>query len=410
MASGRRAKQRRERATPLPAPLSDPPPRRPRRWKALAAGVLAVTALGAAGFFLRGPVERYRTDRRFARAQQLLAGGQDLAAATELEAALARDPAHRAARLALAAVELRRNRVEHAFLQLDAYTELAPEDAEGWMRLGDLRSRAGQVEEAEAALTQALEIEPGRVDARRTRAALRQRMARFNGALVDAEAAVARDARDVPSWLVLCDAIGRVRGAGARAEAVRNAIAAAGPDPQLLALSRNPPPVAAHSGPERPPQRPGQAENWPGQLGATVRDFAAELRRKSFGTASAVARSAGKTWPGTMVGPWLEGVAAQSEGNVGVARQRYLAALAVSPHSHRAITNLVAVWSRQGGAEVAGDQLVQLVDEDPGLAYPLPIAAHAYVEAARPAKGEATIRRMFAVLPSSPVPYREVAK
>jgi predicted Zn-dependent protease len=73
------------------------------------------------------------------------------------------------------------------------------------------------------------------------------------------------------------------------------------------------------------------------------------------------------------------------------------------------VTNLVALWSRQGGPASTADHLVAMTERDPGFTYPLPIAARAYLEASQPAKAEATIRKMFARLPDSPVPYREVA-
>jgi predicted Zn-dependent protease len=85
-------------------------------------------------------------------------------------------------------------------------------------------------------------------------------------------------------------------------------------------------------------------------------------------------------------------------------------AFELSPRSHRVVTNLIGLWSRQRGPGYTGDRLVALTRQDPGFTYPLPIAAHAYLEAAQPAKAEATIKRLFALLPSSPVPFRETAE
>jgi predicted Zn-dependent protease len=92
------------------------------------------------------------------------------------------------------------------------------------------------------------------------------------------------------------------------------------------------------------------------------------------------------------------------------AEARYLEALTVSPRAHRPLTNLVPLWAKQHGPGGVADRLVRLVEADPGFTYPLPIAAQAYLEAAQPAQAEATIRKLFALLPRSPAPHREVAR
>ena len=56
-----------------------------------------------------------------------------------------------------------------------------------------------------------------------------------------------------------------------------------------------------------------------------------------------------------------------------------------------------------------GDRLVALAEEDRGFIYPLPIAAHAYLEADQPARAESTARLALTALPDSPLPYRDVA-
>jgi hypothetical protein len=84
-------------------------------------------------------------------------------------------------------------------------------------------------------------------------------------------------------------------------------------------------------------------------------------------------------------------------------------ALAVSPRSHRPITNLITIWSTQQGVLHTADQLVALAERDPGFTYPFPIAARAYLEADQPARAESTARLALTALPDSPLPYRDVA-
>jgi tetratricopeptide (TPR) repeat protein len=378
------------------------------RWRRIALALTAALALAAAGFAARTPLQRWQTGRHFARAQRMLSAGQDAAAADELALVLRRDPSHRAARLALADLELRRGRIEQGFLHLVSYTELAPEDASGWIRLADLQGTLGQPAEVEAALTHALEAGPERDRLRRRRAEVRLHLGRFRSALADAELAVRADPADVEGWIVLSRAVAIVRGPAAGADTVRKAIAAAGEDARLLSLSRQIPPEAV-----RPPSRPapvGQTESWPGDLGVKAREFRALIHQADWSGVAGVVRSARERYPGTLLGPWLEGIAALAEGRQERAEQALLEALAVSPRSHRAVTSLIGLWSRQKGAEYTGDRLVALAEQDPGFAYPLPIAAHAYLEAAQPAKAEATIRRLLALLPASPLPFRETAR
>ena len=377
-------------------------------WKKIAVALLGICLAGGLGALAWPAVARYRTAREFERARQLAASGQDDAGAAALRAVLERDASHREARLALARLELKRGHLERAFLEFETYTELAPLDREGWLGLTDVRQRAGQPEEAEAVLGRAIDLAPDREDLRRRRAELRYLIGRLHAARVDAKAAVGRDPRDVAAWIVLCRTTAAAGDREAAAQAVRKAIAAAGPDPRLLELSREPPPTASVPQPparQRPTER---AENWPGDLAVTIRDFSTETRQRNWAAATRIARSARDRYPGTMIGPWLEGVAAQGEGNLLLAEEAFLAALAVAPRSHRAVSNLIAVWSRQNGPEYTLGRLLALVERDPGFTYPLPIAAQASLEAARPSQAEATIRRLL-VNPDAPSAYRAVA-
>lgn len=404
----RRRERRRPGVAPQPAGTPEIRARRSVPGRRLALALAGVLVLGAAGFAAKAPLQRWWTGRHFARAQQMISSGQDSAAAAELAVVLRRDPSHREARRALADLERRQGRIEHAFLELMAYTELAPEDADGWILLADLHTSLAQPAEAEAALTRALEADPGREPLRRRRAELRFRLGRFRSALADAEVAVRRDPTDVEAWMVLCRAVATMRGPGAGDEAVRKAIAATSGDSRLVALSRQ----AAPGEPPRPavnPRAVGQTESWPGDLGVKAREFRSLAQQGNWSGAAALARSARERYPDTLLGPWLAGIAALGERQPEKAEQALLEALAVSPRSHRAVTNLISLWSRQRDAQYTGDRLAALAEQDPGFTYTLPIAAHAYLEAAQPAKAEATIRRLFALLPASPVPFRETA-
>ncbi len=308
----------------------------------------------------------------------MLAAGDEGTAASELTFALENDPLHPSAQRLLGELHLRRHEFEEAFLCLQSHADAFPDDEEGWSDLAELRLQTSQLEEAEAALTSAVGRAPDRVDLLQRRAEIRYRRGRYHGALMDAQAVLRREAGSAPARTILGEATKHLREMECR-------------PPALAPLH-------------------GEAEAWPGQLGATIRDFKAAARRKDWAAVSTLVRETRERYPHTMLGPWLDGVSSIEFGDLGNAERLLREALAVSPRSHRPITNLVAVWSRQRGAADTGDQLLQMVDRDPAFAYPLPIAAGAYLEAGQPARAEAAIRRMFEVVPGSPVPFREVAK
>src|SRR5438067_9387363 len=207
-----------------------------RRRRTFAVAVLAAVGVAAAIYGSWQFVARYQTRRIFARAHQLLD---------------------------VAAVELSQDRIEPAFLHLLTYTEMFPDDADGWIALADLRAKAAQLQEAEAALTQALQVAPQREHVRTRRASVRARIGRHHGALVDAQAALERDPRDPEASLILRTELARMRAAG----------------------------TAPPSGVELSP-RSAAAENWPGKLGPTIRDFLAEPRATRWSNATRISRSA----------------------------------------------------------------------------------------------------------------------
>jgi predicted Zn-dependent protease len=308
----------------------------------------------------------------------MLARGEERDATAELGSAVEDDPLHQGARRLLGELYLRGHQVERAFLELQSYTDAFPDDPEGWSDLAEVRLQASQPEQAEAALTSAVERAPERADLRLRRADLRSRIGHFHGAAVDAQAVVRHDPGTVAAATVLATARARLE--------------------------------AGDCGPARGQPPGADATAWPGGLGELMREFAAANRNRSAASTSALAARATQEYPGTMLGPWLEGVSSLTLGDLDRAERSFREALASSPRSHRPVTNLVALWSRQRGPGYAGDQLVRMVDRDPGFAYPLPIAAAAYLEDSQPTRAEATIRRMFRVLPASAVPFRDVAR
>jgi tetratricopeptide (TPR) repeat protein len=367
--------------------------------------------VGGAGVALvrlgRTPLSRFLARRDLARASQLASRPDE--AASALRSALRRDPRLGEARERLARLDLQRGHLEDAFLGFQSLAELEPDRPEGWRGLARVRLEAGQLEEALFALDRALEADPSATETRRERARLRDRVGQHLGALLDARRLLEADARDVQTWVIRIRSERAIRGEKAAVEAAQGAIAQAGRERALIAeLS----PTAAPAPVAPPTLKEGfadRADRWPGTLGPLMRDVASNLRRRDWAAAAALASRARRDHPGSWLGPWLEGVVDQARGDLDAAETRLLEALALSPRSHRAVTNLVAVWSRRHDTLTGADRLVALVDADPGFEYPLPIAARTYLEADQPARAEATARRLLAAAPGSPRPYGDLA-
>jgi tetratricopeptide (TPR) repeat protein len=340
--------------------------------------VVSVAAIAAAVWFVRAPVARFLARRHFSEAERMLARGEDRSAASELALTLEGDPLHRRARRLLGELYLRSGQIERAFLELQSYTDAFPQDPEGWSDLAEVRVHASQPEQAEAALTSAVDRAPESVDLRLRRADLRSRIGRLHGAVIDAQAVLRDDPGSVAAKAIAVAATARL-------------------DAADCAPAKVPPPGA-------------EATAWPGRLGELMRKFAAANRNGNRDAANALSSGASSDYPNAMLGPWLDGVTALTAGDLDRAERSFGDALDLAPRSHRPISNLVALWSRRRGPGYAGDRLVRMVDRDPAFAYPLPIAAAAYLEESQPTKAEATIQRMFRVLPESPAPFREVAR
>ena len=377
----------------------------------VAAGAALVTLASGALYLARGPVARARAALHFARAEKLVREHQPELARAEFRRALELQPEHRAARRDLAGLELGLGHIERAFLEFLAWTEMHPDDAEGFLGLARLRLAAGQIEEAEAAVGTAVAIAPDDAAPRGLRAEIRYRRGRYRGALLDAQRAVERDPKSVASWLVLSKATARTGGAAAGAAVARRGLASAGEAPELREQLREAPgALGSPRAVEAPGRRPDSAENWPGALGTMIREFVARSKEGEWAAAQAQASQARTSYPSTMLGPWLEGLVALGQGKLEVAEQDFLEALRLAPRSHRVITNLAALWSRQRGPADSGDRLVRIAERDEGFDYPLSIAAHAYLEAGQPALAEATIRREQKRRRDSAAPYRDLAQ
>ena len=106
---------------------------------------------------------------------------------------------------------------------------------------------------------------------------------------------------------------------------------------------------------QRPPApRLDSAENWPGALGTLIREFVDHTRRAEWASAQVQASWARIQYPSTMLGPWLEGLTALGQGKPELAEEEFQEALRLSPRSHRVITSLAALWSRQRGPAESG--------------------------------------------------------
>ncbi len=378
----------------------------------LLAALLCAAAVALALSFARRPAANLLAQRELVRARSLLAAGHSEEAGATLRKALRWNPALAEARGLLGGLELERGRLEPAFLEFQSLSELQPRNADGWLGLAHVRDRAAQPEEAEAAMDQVLELVPERSGARTLRSELRYRVGRYQGAYLDAERAVKANPKDARAWLVLVRAAAQVKGTAFALGAAEEGITSTGGDAALvqeLASRRAGPSPAAPGGPRLREDSTDRAEKWPGALGSLMRDLVGKMHRQEWNAAEQLAVSARSTYPETLMGPWLDGIIELSRGRLEAAEKSLLGALEVAPRSHRAVTNLAAVWWKQKGPRYAGDQLVSLNKRDPGFEYPLPIAAHAYLEADQPPLAESTARLGFGAVPGSAVPYRDVS-
>lgn len=388
------------------------PARRSRRLLRMAGLLLAGLVVAWGALAARQPVRGLLARRDLAQGRELTTAGRVEDARAALHRALRRKPDLAAARQALGALELAAGHLEQAFLHFQALTDQQPGSADAWLGLARVRALARQPVEAAAALDEVLDLDPARVDARSQRAALRIELGQDEGALLDADQATRADRKDVRAWRALARATTRVKGTAAGLEVLDRAVAAAGSDPALLE-ERSAIQTGRAGGPprtERLRESPGdRAERWPGALGATMREFVGKAGRQDWSGAEALAAGAALAYPETLMAPWLRGVVELSNRRLESAERLFQEALAISPRSHRPVTNLITIWSTRNGVLHTADRLVALAQQDPGFIYPLPIAARAYLEADQPARAESTARLALTSNPDSPLPYRDVA-
>ncbi len=203
------------------------PPRRwplpglPSRRSILRVGtiLLCATALALGLRLAKRPLSGFLAQRQLSRAQEMLAGGHAEEAAAALRETLRWWPTSAEARALLGGLELQRGRIEHAFLEFQALTELEPRNVSGWVGLAQVRDRAAQWQEAEAAMDRVLELAPERSGAHTVRSELRYRLGRYQGAFVDAQRAVRQDPGDARGWVAMVRAAGRLKGPSAALEA-----------------------------------------------------------------------------------------------------------------------------------------------------------------------------------------------
>ena len=339
----------------------------------------ALMAFGVYALYQPGSaVSRVLADHHHKQAMHALGRGEWLRARSRYRAALQRDSWHRAARWSLFEGELARGHADQAFLHLQAYVELFPEDARGWAALAQALSAGGAAAESEVAADRAVAQAPDALAYRLLRAELRWRNSRLAGALADLDHVLAHE----PA---------HPRATGLRQEVVRSRDA-----------------EAAQQGAGVPVRR-GRGQYWPRQLADAVAAVLQAVRAQDWEAAEARALQAQADYPATMFGPWLQGVVAVNEGHMDEAEAHFLRALERAPRSHRVLTLLTRLWARRDGAAAAGDRLMALARHDPGFALPWEIALQAYVEARLPTRAEAAMRRGLDMPAAGVIPYRRLA-
>ena len=107
----------------------------------------------------------------------------------------------------------------------------------------------------------------------------------------------------------------------------------------------------------------GRADQWPGTLGMLMQDLLGRIRARNWTAAGMVASTAQSEYAGTMLGPWLAGTVELSQGDAEAAERHFREAQEIAPRSHRAITSLIAVWSRLKGPSWSGEQLLKLWEQ-----------------------------------------------
>src|SRR5688572_13711268 len=120
----------------------------PRHWRsALAGGAALLVAASWLAYGSNG-CQSWRADRHVQRGARAESEDAADAARSAYRQALRLRPDHANARLALAELELKTGRPEHAFLEFQTLVELHPRDVAGWHGVSRVYAQAGLWREA----------------------------------------------------------------------------------------------------------------------------------------------------------------------------------------------------------------------------------------------------------------------
>ena len=204
-----------------------------RHWLLLCALFATAAAVAFALPFLTRPAVNFLAQHQVTLARTCLAGGQREEAAAALRKALHWNPALAEARGLLGGSNWSSGDWSTPFSNFSRSPSFEPRNAEGWLGLVHVREKAGQPEEAAAAMDQVLELAPETHGSRTLRSELRYRVGRYQGAYLDAQRAVQADAKDARAWLALARAAAQVKGAPVAIGEAERGLASTGGDAAL---------------------------------------------------------------------------------------------------------------------------------------------------------------------------------
>lgn len=253
--------------------------------------------------------------------------------------------------------------------------------------LARLEMREGRAKEATEALDQLLVAQPAYVDAVSARALIDAVAGRHTEALARLDAMTPYE----PSLLGARQFIAASRSDPAR---LRAALEQWSKD--LLTAPKAAAPIAAQlrhgEKRERGEIVEGHAMVWPGTLAELRRDSDRAISAQNWTAAAEVALRARRLYPGSVIGPWIDGVSAMAQSDFAGAAHFFSDALEAAPRSALIVKGLAQTWVRQGNAADAADKLMKLVHDDPGFSFARRHAANHYLNARRPDLAEAVLR------------------
>lgn len=165
--------------------------------------------------------------RRYEEALSSIRRGHPAAAAKDLDALVADDPANALFRQTLGEALRQKGDVAAAVVRYREAVALAPSSADAWYNLASALQEAGQLPEATTAIDEAARLEPNRIETRNVRGTLEARSGHLIAAEADFRALLVIDPRNARAWGNLGNVL-RATGRDAEAEqAYRTAIAIA---------------------------------------------------------------------------------------------------------------------------------------------------------------------------------------